>query len=96
MKTYEITYGSGLAWINKETIEVEDFEYEQDAVDRLIDKLETEGNDGQLIPHNEIDCYDEDQYVAGGNHGRCLVHYGYFQIEELILIRDDDVDLKNI
>jgi len=83
MKKYKITYGSGLAWVNEEIVEVEDFENEQDVVDKLIDNLETEGCEVYFISQEEIDegAYFEDEYVIGGKHGRYLFHGGMLYIK---------------
>lgn len=83
MKNYKIKYGSGLAWIYEEVVEVEDFEYEKDALDKLIDNLEKRGYMGCFASQEEIDNgkYNEDEYVIGGNHGKYLLHFGNLNIE---------------
>lgn len=73
-KTYTITYDR-----YQDTITVDSFESEQDAVDKLIDKLEAEGSTGCFVNPDE---YNEDEYVIGGNHGLALYHGGNFMIEE--------------
>lgn len=73
-KTYTITYDQ-----YQDIITVDSFESEQDAVDKLIDKLEAEGNTGCFV---DPDDYNEDEYVIGGNHGLALYHGGNFMIEE--------------
>ena len=87
MKKYKINFGNGTAWLNTEIVEVEDYECEQDAVDKMIDKLESEGKEGLFLQPDEIqenggEHYD-DEYVIGGNHGRILYHGGNFNIEEV-------------
>jgi hypothetical protein len=83
MRTFEITYGSGLACPYKAEIEVEDFECEQDAVGKLIDMHEANGDEGLFIPDDEIHNYGADLYITGGNHSRHLYHHGVFEIREL-------------
>lgn len=73
-KTYTITYDR-----YQDTVTVDNFESEQDAVDKLIDKLESEGSTGCFVDPDE---YNEDEYVIGGNHGLALYHGGNFHIEE--------------
>ena len=85
MKKYNISFGNGTAWLETKTIEVENFEHEQDALDKMIDELENEGSEGYFITHEQIqenggDYYD-DEYIIGGNHGRILYHGGNFNIE---------------
>ncbi len=79
MKKYGVVFN---CW--QEVIEVEDFENEQDALDKLIDKLEKEGSEGCFLTENEIaengGEYQEDMYIIGGNHGRILYHNGNFRI----------------
>jgi hypothetical protein len=77
MKTYEITFGSGLAWPFVETIEVEDFENEQDAISKLIDMYENDRNEGVFITEEELPAYNPDEYTFGGNSGLYLLHYGH-------------------
>lgn len=81
MKNYKIVYG-----YYSNVIEVEDFEYEQDALDKLIDKLESEGCIGLVMTQEQIDIegYNEDEYITGGNHCLCLHHAGNFYIEEVL------------
>lgn len=82
MKKYRITYGSGLAWAHEETVKIEDFECEQDAVDKLIDGLERHGCTGCFASQEEIDNgdFNEDEYIIGGSHGKYLLHFGNFNI----------------
>lgn len=87
MKTFKISFGNGTAWLEEETIEVEDYENEQDALDKMIDKLESEGKEGLFLQPDEIqenggEHYD-DEYVIGGNHSRILYHGGNFSIKEV-------------
>ncbi len=83
MRKFNIMIGSGLFQPFIFDVEVEDFECAQDAFDKVVDQMEREGNDGLFIPANEIGCYNEDQYVVGGNHGRYVLHDGVFQIREV-------------
>jgi hypothetical protein len=85
MKSYKISIGTGLAWLHQEVIEVEDFEHEQDALDKMIDGMEERGEVGFFKSHEEIEAEEinDDEYIIGGNHGLCLMHYGSFVIEEL-------------
>jgi len=82
MRVVKITYGSGLPWVHTNLIELEDWECEQDAIDKLIDKLESENFTGMFINPDNIDQFNADEYVTGGNHGLHLHHHGVFQIEE--------------
>ena len=85
MKKYNISFGNGTAWLETRIIEVEDFEHEQDALDKMIDKLENEGSEGYFITLEETQenggDYYEDEYIIGGGSGRILLHYGNFNIE---------------
>ena len=83
MKRFEITIGSGFWQLYVFDVEVEDFECAQDAFDKLVNQLEADGNEGLFIPPEEIDCYNEDQYSVGGNHGRYVLHDGIFYIREV-------------
>lgn len=87
MKKYKITFGTGTAWTETRIIEVENFECEQDAIDKLIDELENEGSEGYFIPNYELSEnggeYFEDEYITGGNQGRNLYHGGNLIIEEI-------------
>lgn len=82
-KIYEITYDH-----YKDTVVVDSFESEQDAVDKLIDKLEAEGSTGCFVNPDE---YNEDEYVIGGNHGLALYTGGNFRIVEI-----DDSDVVTV
>lgn len=79
MKKYSITLGLGLNF----KIEVEEWENESDALDKLIDELENEGCEMFFISDEDIDNYCDDEYICGGNHGRNLLHNGYLHIEIL-------------
>mgnify|MGYP000886263739 FL=1 len=87
MKKYKINFGNGTAWLNTEIVEVEDYECEQDAVDKMIDKLENEGSEGCFLDPSEITenggTYPDDEYIIGGNHDRILYHGGNFLIEKV-------------
>ena len=85
MKTFKITFGNGSAWAEVHHVQVEDFEHEQDAVDKLIDKFERTDCTGFLLTQDDMDSgeYYSDEYVVGGNHGLGLHHYGLFRIEEV-------------
>lgn len=85
MKNYKISIGTGLAWLHEETIEVEDYDCEQDALDKMIDGIEDRGETGLFKTMDEIEAEEinDDEYIIGGNHGLCLMHYGSFAIEEL-------------
>lgn len=86
MKRYEVYFGNGTAFLVKREVEVEEWECEQDALDRVIDELEAEGSEGYFIPYEDTkegggEVY-EDEYVTGGNSGRLLYHGGHLRIEE--------------
>ena len=85
MRVFNIKFGTGLAWVEDRDITVEDFQCEQDAVDKMIDFIEFCGDTGFFLTQDEIDSgeYGEDEYVVGGNHGRYLHHHGYFEITEI-------------
>ena len=83
MKKFEITIGSGFWQPFIFNIETEDFECAQGAFDKLVDRLEAEGNTRLFIPQEEIGSYNEDQYSVGGNHGRYVLHDGIFYIREV-------------
>lgn len=87
MKKFKIMFGTGTIKLEVREIEVEDFETEQDAVDKMIDELEKEGAEGYFLKWEETaeegGDYNEDEYIVGGNHGRILVHYGNFSIEQI-------------
>ena len=78
-KTYAIYYG-----YHRSLIAVEDFECEQNALDKLIDILEKNNDIGCFIPFDELDEHHEDEYVIGGNHCLALRHDGNFRIVELV------------
>ena len=87
MKNYKITFGTGTAWTQSKIIQVEEWETESDAIDKLIDILEEEGNEGNFLKWEETNEeggeYYEDEYIIGGNHGRIFVHYGTLFVEEV-------------
>ena len=85
MKQFRIRFGTGLAWTEDRTITVEDYQCEQDAVDKMIDFIEFCGDTGYFLTQEEIDQCEigEDEYIVGGNHGRFLKHYGLFSVEEV-------------
>lgn len=87
MRTYEIGFGNGTAWMNVEKVTIEDYECEQNAIDKIIDKLEEEGSEGCFLKPEEIaengGEHYEDEYIIGGNHGRILYHGGNFYIKEV-------------
>ena len=61
--------------------------HEQDAVDNLIDDLESRGYLGgclRTVEDVETDNIPEDMYVIGGNHCLVLLHNGNFCIKEII------------
>lgn len=82
MKRYKITFGSGLILSYVRFVDVEDFECAQDAVDKMIDQLERDKNDGCFLSQKQIDSGEhfEDEYVIGGNNGRYLHHHGIFSV----------------
>ena len=82
---YKVTFGSGLAWPIVRIVETEEWQSAQDALDILIDQLESEGCEGCFLSRNDLDSgqYYEDEYVVGGNHGRALLHHGILLIEKL-------------
>jgi hypothetical protein len=87
MKKYRITFRTGTYESATRIVEVEDFECEQDALDKMIDELEAEGSEGYFLKWEDTteegsDHY-EDEYIVGGNHGRILHHYGIFNIKEV-------------
>ncbi|HHX66886.1 MAG TPA: hypothetical protein GX708_02375 [Gallicola sp.] len=85
MKNFKITFGNGTVWVNEEVVTVENFENEQTAIDKMIDKLEEEGEEGCFLTWEQISeeggDYNEDEYIIGGNHGRILYHGGILNIE---------------
>ena len=89
MKQYSISFGNGTAWPEIRMVTVEDFECEQDAVDRMIDEIESCGDTGLFVTQDEVDSGEcgEDEYIVGGNHGRFLRHYGLLAIEEVKSMR---------
>lgn len=86
MKYWEITIGSGFYQPYKFNIITEDFEHEQDALDHLVNKMESEGKEYIFTSDDEINewGWGEDEYIVGGNHCRYVKHYGVFYIKELI------------
>ena len=87
MKQYKITFGNGTAWLEERIVAVEDFQCEQDAVDKMINLIEDNGETGLLLTQEEVDSGEcnEDEYITGGNHGRHLRHYGLLSIQEAVL-----------
>ena len=87
MKNYKITFGTGTAWTQSKIIQAEEWETESDAIGKLIDILEEEGNEGNFLKWEETTEeggeYYEDEYIIGGNHGRIFIHYGTLFIEEV-------------
>jgi hypothetical protein len=88
MREYKIAFGSGTHQPYVEKIRVEDYENEQDAIDKLIDKMEEEGNKGMFLTQEQLaengGEFHEDEYIIGGNHGRILYHGGILSVEELV------------
>jgi len=85
MKNYKIVFGSGLVYPHEFLIAAEGFECEQDAIDILINQLESKGYHGLFLTQEDIDsgAYGEDEYITGGNHGLYLHHNGSLIIEEV-------------
>ena len=85
MKTYQFTFGSGLAWVNQYTIEAEDYESVQDALSALIDVFEICGYDGFFVTDDEINERGifPDEYITSGNHNKHLLHFGTFYVLEI-------------
>ena len=87
MKNYRITFGTGTAWTKNRIVEVEDWDSESEAMDKLIDILEEEGDESNFLKWEETveegGNYYDDEYIIGGNHGRIFVHYGTLFIEEV-------------
>lgn len=83
MKFLKITWGTGTMYTRCTHMVIEDWENEQDAVDKLIDSLEQE-HDSSVIKYTDDIELGEDEYLIGGNHGLVLMHYGTFDIEEII------------
>lgn len=83
MQKFKITIGTGCYQPFQRTIEIEDYEGPQQAIDYLIDNLEEEGCENFFGTQEEIDNKElyEDEYIIGGNHCRILKHYGIFNIE---------------
>lgn len=84
MKNYKITIGTGTMYTESFEESVEDFQYEQDAVDQLIDKLEEQGDSSVISIDQAEKDLSSDEYVIGGNHGLALTHYGTFYIKEVL------------
>ena len=87
MKKYKIQFGTGSYISEERVVEVEDFENEQDALDKMIDQLEEEGSEGYFLELEETteeggDRYP-DEYIIGGNNGKILYHGGNLRITEL-------------
>lgn len=87
MKNYKITFGTGTAWTQSRIVKVEEWETESEAMDKLIDILEEEGDESNFLKWEETveegGNYYDDEYIIGGNHGRIFVHYGTLFIEEV-------------
>ena len=84
-KRFKITFGNGTMYVVIRFVDVEPFECEQDALDKLIDSFERNGDEGYFITQKEIDENEiaEDQYIIGGNHGRYLYHHDLLLIEDI-------------
>ena len=63
---------------------------EQDALDRLVDLLESEGKLGLFYEWDEIEKekIPDDEYVVAGNHSLPLIHHGNFSIEYIGEVED--------
>lgn len=86
MAKYKVQYGSGLAWLREEIVEVDEPTTDYSAIlDKAIDQIEARGEEGLFIDWKDTvedgGDYHEDEYVVGGNHGRLLLHYGQLNIE---------------
>jgi hypothetical protein len=88
MKQFKILFGNSTYLLTEKIIEVEDYENEQTAVDKMIDELENEGCEGCFLSYDELfengGDYHEDEYIIGGNHGRILYHGGELRIELIV------------
>jgi len=79
---YRISFGSGLAWaVVRFVIDYDTCLCEQSVLDRMIDNLEKNGEDGWFLASEQATEIPEDEYVIGGNHGRYLYHKGQLIIE---------------
>jgi len=79
-KTFKISFGSGFAWKVVRFVQVEDWEHEQNAIDKMIDKFEDTEDMGFFVNPDE---YPEDEYIIGGNHCLALYHGGNLHIERV-------------
>ena len=77
-KTYKVVFGSGLAWVNVFFVQVESWQGECHAIDKLIDRFEDTEDTGYFCNPDE---HNEDEYIIGGNHGLALYHGGLLSIE---------------
>ena len=59
----------------------EDFQHEQDALDKLVDSLEDTEQTGYFIPYEDLYDYGEDEYCIAGNHSLYLYHGGLLSVE---------------
>ena len=53
-------------------------DHEQDAIDFMIDYIESRKWDGLLLDYNDpddLELIESDEYICGGNHGRYLSTY---------------------
>jgi hypothetical protein len=78
MKTYKIATIHG-----EKTIIVEDFQCEQDALDKMVDQMEENGDEYAFLTDEDLVDYYEDEYIIAGNHGRILYHGGHLTITSI-------------
>lgn len=80
MKKYRIIAG----YFVDEFVVVEDYECEQDALDKVIDNYESLKYSACFCnPEDPNLPINEDEYVVGGNHGLALFHGGVFSITQV-------------
>ena len=80
-KTYEISFSVGLAWPEIRRVEVQPWQSEFDALDLLIDRMESDGEEFFFVPDDELATTPDDEYIVGGNSSRALRHYGLMSIK---------------
>lgn len=81
MKKAIITFSNGTAFLQKEEVEIEDWEGYSDALDKLVDTLEKDGDMGYFVPSEELQDTDPWTYITAGNHCLSFRHNGHLEIE---------------
>jgi len=81
VKVYAIAFD----YYPPERVVVDEWESEADALDKLIDQLESKGSEGCFLSQEQIDRDNiyPDMYVTGGNHCRNLYHGGNLNIRHI-------------